>query len=245
MAHGTYESQRSFWRRGSPLLGDLVARPAVLELLGDATNRCVLEAGCGTGYLARALAARSHTVYGCDLEPTLIAVAREAPVSAIRYAVADVTCLPYCNAAFDLVLSVSVLMHLDADGIRLFLHEARRVLRPTGRLGLSVPHPGLVDPDSPAMTGAPCWVRYTPTHNGPRGDAQFEERYYAANGDVFVSMVWAHSIALYHSLLDDAGFRVRIVREPKVEVQHLLVPEWGPSHGYRAYFQVLAEPSSG
>ena len=30
----------------------------MLELLGDITNRRVLDAGCGEGYLARALAAR-------------------------------------------------------------------------------------------------------------------------------------------------------------------------------------------
>lgn len=66
------------WRQQSRVAGDpLGILHHLLDLLGDITGHTVLDAGCGEGYLTRALAARGAQVTGIDLSPRLIALARE------------------------------------------------------------------------------------------------------------------------------------------------------------------------
>ncbi len=65
------------WRERPGAGGDdLGIVPHLLDLLGDVSDRVVLDAGCGEGYLARILAARGARVTGIDLSPRLIALAR-------------------------------------------------------------------------------------------------------------------------------------------------------------------------
>lgn len=64
----------------------------LLDLLGDIAGRRVLDAGCGEGYLARALAAREAHVTGIDLSSLLIELARARdPGGRIDYQVADLS----------------------------------------------------------------------------------------------------------------------------------------------------------
>ena len=51
-------------------------RPATLALVGDVGGRKVLDAGCGSGALSRALAAAGAAVTGVDLSTGLLAIAR-------------------------------------------------------------------------------------------------------------------------------------------------------------------------
>ena len=93
------------------------------------------EAGCGTGYLSRTLAAR----YGWNLYPLDIGV--EGLAHAQSYGVprlvrGDVTALPYREGSFDLVLSIDVIAHLERGREHPALAEAYRTLRPGGRLVL-------------------------------------------------------------------------------------------------------------
>lgn len=50
--------------------------PVLWRFLGDVADRSVLDAGCGTGYLARQLAAKGARVVGIDLSEKMIEVAR-------------------------------------------------------------------------------------------------------------------------------------------------------------------------
>ena len=64
----------------------------LLDLIGDIAGRQVLDAGCGEGYLARALAARGAHVTGIDLSPRLIELARARdPAGNIDYQVGDLS----------------------------------------------------------------------------------------------------------------------------------------------------------
>ena len=66
--------------------------PALLDLLGDLTDKGVLDAGCGEGYLARVLAARGARVTGIDISPRLIQQARKKdPGGIIDYLTADLS----------------------------------------------------------------------------------------------------------------------------------------------------------
>ena len=95
----------------------------------------VLDLGCGGGFMAEALARRGAAVVGVD--PCVAAVeaamrhARTAGL-AIDYRVASGEALPLDDAAFDVVVCVDVLEHVEHLGA--VLAEIRRVLVPGGLL---------------------------------------------------------------------------------------------------------------
>jgi len=88
----------------------------VLAAKGIASAR-VLDAGCGTGTLALALAAAGHTVTGLDLSEGMLAVARRKDVSgAVAWRRGDITAFDLLGGGppFDLVTCVAdILNHLE------------------------------------------------------------------------------------------------------------------------------------
>jgi SAM-dependent methyltransferase len=115
--------------------------PEMLPLLGDVRGRAALDAGCGEGYLARALAARGARVTGIDLSPRLVSAARgKDPAGAIDYQVADLSRpLPGYTDHFDLIASYLVLN--DVRDYRGFVATLATVLKPGGRLVLAFNNP--------------------------------------------------------------------------------------------------------
>lgn len=95
-----------------------------------------LEIGCGTGAIARALAAWPGIgeVMGVDPSPRLVERARDlaGALANISFAVGDGRDLDLEDAAFDLVLLHRVLSHVPSP--EQVLAEAARVLRPGGSL---------------------------------------------------------------------------------------------------------------
>jgi ubiquinone/menaquinone biosynthesis C-methylase UbiE len=94
----------------------------------------VLEVGCGTGVLTRALAglAEVEAVVGVDLAPSLLDKARQlaADLPGIRFEQADARSLPFADETFDVVVFASTLSHVPEP--ERALAEAFRVLRPEG-----------------------------------------------------------------------------------------------------------------
>jgi ubiquinone/menaquinone biosynthesis C-methylase UbiE len=84
----------------------------------------VLDVGCGNGFIAHHLGALGRTVVGVDL-----ARATEAPISYVTF---DGRALPFADLSFDAVVFSFVLHH--SQNIAGLLGEARRVLRPGGRI---------------------------------------------------------------------------------------------------------------
>lgn len=93
----------------------------------------VLDVGCGTGeHLKRAL---RHGLEAAGVEPApamLAAARRDVPKARIEQGVA--TQLPFNDNEFDAVIMIEVLRYLDRSDIEQALREARRVLRPGGKL---------------------------------------------------------------------------------------------------------------
>lgn len=115
--------------------------PRLLDLLGDVSNLRVMDAGCGDGYLARALAVRGARVTGLDISPRLIQLAREKdPDGAIVYRTADLSApLPEYDSQFDAVASYLVLNDVyDYEG---FASTLAAALKPGGRLVLTMNNP--------------------------------------------------------------------------------------------------------
>lgn len=106
------------------------------------TFRDILDAGCGQGVFSFELA-KGHPeaqVLGIDMDPTLVAranaIAQRAGLTNCRFEVGDVTKLEY-DAAFDLVVSVDNLEHVDDDVTA--MRGLLRALRPGARAVVHVP----------------------------------------------------------------------------------------------------------
>ncbi|WP_086820454.1 class I SAM-dependent methyltransferase [Allokutzneria sp. NRRL B-24872] len=115
-------------------------RPAMLDLAGDVAGRRVLDAGCGAGPLFAALRERGATVSGFDVSAGMVEQARLRLGDDADLNVADLgEPLPYEDDSFDDVLA-SLVLHYLRDWAPV-LAEVRRVLKPGGRLIVSVDNP--------------------------------------------------------------------------------------------------------
>jgi ubiquinone/menaquinone biosynthesis C-methylase UbiE len=98
----------------------------------------VLEIGCGTGAVMRALGTFPAVaeVTGVDPSPVFLAKARELAVNLphLRFVEADGRQLPFGEKAFDVVIFHTVLCHVPEP--ERALAEAFRVLRPGGTLSV-------------------------------------------------------------------------------------------------------------
>lgn len=98
----------------------------------------LLDAGCGTGSLARAMKRRwpDRAVSGVDIAPAYVSFAREQPGAAIDYQVADLAALPHPNGTFAAVTAQLVLNFVANPGHT--LRELMRVTQPDGVVAASV-----------------------------------------------------------------------------------------------------------
>ena len=95
----------------------------------------VLNAGAGAGSFSLRLAENGFDVTSVDASSAAVEVLRRRVPGEV--AQADVTTLPFADAAFDAAVLGEVLEHVEDD--RGALEEVARVLRPGGVLAVSVP----------------------------------------------------------------------------------------------------------
>ncbi|MFE7506443.1 class I SAM-dependent methyltransferase [Promicromonospora sp. NPDC057488] len=124
----------------SSLLNNYYNHPALVRLAGDVSGRHVLDAGCGTGPVTEALRSRGAVMTGIDGSPAMLELARRRLGDDVPLHVGDLAQpLPFADDAFDDVVASLVLHYFrDWSGP---LGEFRRVLKPGGRVILSVNHP--------------------------------------------------------------------------------------------------------
>ncbi len=104
----------------------------------------ILDAGCGNGRHARALASAGHSVVAVDFARNLLLLGRRGSRGRlwgghISWLQAEATALPLRGGSVDAAICVAVLHHLPSSEERVrALRELRRVLRARARLFLSV-----------------------------------------------------------------------------------------------------------
>lgn len=182
------------------LLNRYYERPAMLELIGEPTGRSILDAGCGSGALSVELRERGALIAGFDASTAMVEIARQRLGDDADLRVADLgQPLPYADAAFDDVVA-SLVLHYLRDW-RAPLAELRRVLRPGGRLILSVNHPFIFPLTVEGATYFPI--------------AEFPMEVFV-NGKSVTLHTWHRPL---HAMVDafiEAGFRIVTIGEPPV-----------------------------
>jgi SAM-dependent methyltransferase len=125
--------QDFWWYRGMRRILFRILDPVVA---GRRFER-VLEAGCGTGHFAQVLAQRYRfPVFPVDLGWEGLRHGKRLGVE--HLAQADITALPFPSGAFDMAVSLDVIVHLARGREDLALAELARVLAPGGILAIRV-----------------------------------------------------------------------------------------------------------
>jgi methionine biosynthesis protein MetW len=133
---GTREYYDAYWQTG-----DLTCSPPLklLELFDEyvtGDDEC-LDVGCGDGGTSGPwLSEHAASYKGVDVAETAVAMATARGLDAVQ--VADAAELPFADESFDVAVCVEVLEHLFAP--QRAMAEIHRVLRPHGRLIVTVPN---------------------------------------------------------------------------------------------------------
>lgn len=122
---------------GFELIGPIEV--ALLRHYGLPQDGYLIDVGCGSGRLAKPLSAWLKGRYlGIDLVPALVAHAKKiAARTDWRFQVIDHIGIPEQDGRADMVCFFSVLTHLTHEQSYWYLDEARRVLKPGGRIVFS------------------------------------------------------------------------------------------------------------
>jgi SAM-dependent methyltransferase len=132
--HAGWERAAEVYHRTfSPLTAQAVE--PLLDAAGAGPGVSLLDVATGPGQAAATAAARGARVVGLDFSRAMLALARRWHPD-IEFRQGEAECLPFPDAAFEAVVMNFVLLHLARP--EQALREACRVLRPGGRVALSV-----------------------------------------------------------------------------------------------------------
>ena len=127
-----YETEAAHWwyRVRRDMVEEILALHA--RRLPDACLR-ILDVGCGTGLLMKEMQ-QFGAVYGVDISQRAVAYCKSRGLAPL---IASADRLPYRDEAFDAVVALDVLEHLDRD--QAGAKELARVLSPSGIIIIAVP----------------------------------------------------------------------------------------------------------
>ena len=196
------------------LLNAYYERPAMLALAGDVAGLRILDAGCGSGPLFAALRDRGAIVTGFDKSAGMVELARRRLGDDADLQVADLgSPLPFPDGEFDDVIASLVLHYLEDWAPA--LAELRRVLKPGGRLLVSVEHPFAI---TLMHVQAGREADYFATSNRTED--------YTFSGQTALLSLWDRPLYAMASAFTAAGFRITVISEPEpAPAAHELFPD--------------------
>jgi len=111
---------------------------ALLRALKPNKRETALDVATGTGFTALALSEKVGHVIGIDVTEEMLGQARllaaEQHLTNLRFELGDAMAIGYPGSSFDIVTTRRATHHFE--DVPRFLREAKRVLRPGGRLGI-------------------------------------------------------------------------------------------------------------
>lgn len=126
------------WEEVAASSAFLAIRDRIVELAAARADDRVVDLGAGTGLLSLALAPRVRELVAVDISERMLERLDDAAVADgihnVELLAADLRRLPLEDESATLVVSNYAFHHLDDAGKELALAEARRILRPGGRL---------------------------------------------------------------------------------------------------------------
>jgi len=139
---GAAASYDQWYETPAGRLVDAIEKDLVLAAAAPRAGEIALDLGCGTGNYSLWLAEMGLAVTALDLSAGMLerarakAAASAAGLERVRFVQGNFADLPFADASFDLVLSVTALEFAgDPSGV---LKEALRVTRPGGRVVAAV-----------------------------------------------------------------------------------------------------------
>lgn len=110
----------------------------ILELLGtDIEGKKILDIGCADGTFGSKLALRGAIVYGVDVSPTAVSIARKK-IKEVYVTDLNSRKLPFNAETFDIVIASEVIEHLfNPENL---LTESKKVLKKNGSLIITTPN---------------------------------------------------------------------------------------------------------
>lgn len=125
-------------KTATPDLGNMSQVEALLAAIGPVAGMRIIDIGCGEGQMARALAGLGAQISGYD--PYIAGTDwTEEGAGSFRLAQAPADAIPEPDGSADLVLFIFSLHHVPPGKHAGAMAEARRVLRPSGRLYVAEP----------------------------------------------------------------------------------------------------------
>ncbi|MBN1902048.1 class I SAM-dependent methyltransferase [Candidatus Sumerlaeota bacterium] len=112
---------------------DLAQKADVVKMIGSSGNgRRLLDVGCGTGHWSRFFSSLGFNVYGIDVSPEMLSVAKSSSPSSITFLHGEAGNLPFDNETFDMAASMATLEFIsDAS---LALREMSRCVKRGGTI---------------------------------------------------------------------------------------------------------------
>jgi SAM-dependent methyltransferase len=126
---------------GIPHMGLRIRMSRISSVMGKVDGESVLDAGCGPGLHTQFLCLKGAHVTGVDIDRDKIRSGKETcmrlGMPGAGFMLADLRRMPFRAGSFSLVLCSDVLEHIKDDTAA--ISEFSRVLRPGGRLVITVP----------------------------------------------------------------------------------------------------------
>lgn len=236
------EGEKEFWAdRSRPrLVGDYLNRPKVIACAGSLEGRRALDAGCGSGYVARELFRNGAQVWGIDRDQEMICEAKRlmsAKNTSLVYQPGKIECLPYNDEFFDVAICVSVLPYNDVMVVDAFFEGIARVLKPGGRCVVSLAHPDMYHLAGSESAGEKsAWLRFSSHRISCEGTPMYTQEYFDIDGNSSVQEIYAHTeesllISAHRTCLTHTASKA--IEYPKVLTEQY--PRWGSAWSYPAY----------
>ncbi len=110
----------------------------VLQYAGLSNGMSLLDLGCGSGRLAKALGESMTIEYtGLDIVQALLDYARSISPPNYKFLLNRSYSIPCADSSMDMVCAFSVFTHLLHTETYLYLEDIRRIMKPGGRLVFS------------------------------------------------------------------------------------------------------------